>query len=60
MMEIDTSQMKSAYRLNGTLVNGYAGYYAHSVQNGQSALVIVIPHDSASVNRLMQEIDLAE
>lgn len=57
-MEIDTSRLKIADRLNGTAINGYAGYYGQCTHNGRDGLVIVIPHDSESVSRLMREIDL--
>lgn len=57
-MEIDTSQLKMADRLNGTAINGYAGYYGRCTLNGCDGLVIVIPHDPTSVGRIMQEIDL--
>lgn len=58
MMEIDIGQMKVADRLNGTLVNGYAGYYANHHQDGESYLLIAIPHTAHGVKRLMQEISL--
>lgn len=57
-MEIDTSRLKIADRLSGTAIHGYAGYYGRCTSNGRDAMMIVIPHDSVSVERIMQEIDL--
>ena len=57
-MEVDIDRMTVVKRLNGTLVNGYAGYYTEHTQDGESYLLIAIPHTLQGVKRLMREIEL--
>lgn len=57
-MEIDIDRMKIARRLNGTLINGYAGCYGHLTDGEDDYLIIAIPHSSGAVDRLMKYIDI--
>lgn len=56
-MEIDVEDMQCARRLNGTMINGYGGYFTHHSKAKDNYLVIVIPHSQEAVDELMAEID---
>ena len=60
MIIIDTDKMQLARRLNGGLIDGYAGYFTKYALNGNTGVIIVIPHKSEAVDRLMREIDSEE
>lgn len=60
MIEIDTGKMQLARRLNGGLIDGYAGYFCKGCHKDIDVLIVVIPHGSEAIDRLMTEIDRAE
>lgn len=60
MISIDLAKMKVARRLNGTIINGYGGYYGKTRCDEGDFFIIVIPHDPASVTDLIREIENKE
>ena len=60
MISIDPAKMKVARRLNGTVINGYAGYYEKITGDEGEFFIIAIPQDQMSVGLVMNAIDSKE
>jgi hypothetical protein len=60
MINIDPAMMKIAERLNGTVINGYAGYYEVITGDEGRFFIIAIPLDRMCVGHVLNAIDRKE
>lgn len=60
MISIDPEKMKVARRLNGTVINGYAGYYEKITGDEGEFFIVAIPLNSSTVTELMSKIESEE